>query len=120
MMSSFSGIDDSSSGGDSPMKRIPPPPPLPPFKMSDWKFAVEGDFVKLHSTLSSRSASPDGDEARSPSSDVEAAMTILTAPLFCPSPDVDVKADSFIAQFRAGLKLERMSKLGPGPDPSES
>ncbi|KAK9066173.1 hypothetical protein SSX86_013494 [Deinandra increscens subsp. villosa] len=109
----FNGIDDSSSGGESPMKRIPPPPPLPPFKMPDWKFAVEGDFVRLQSTLSSRSASPDGDEAQSPSSDVDTAAAATA--LFCPSPDVDTKADSFIAKFRAGLKLERMSKLGPGP-----
>ncbi|XP_076940791.1 uncharacterized protein LOC143610103 [Bidens hawaiensis] len=115
MMTAFTSIDDSSSGGESPMKQIPPPPPLPPFKMPDWKFAVEGDFVRLQSTLSSRSASPDGDEARSPSSDVD--MTTETGLLF-PGPDVDTKADSFIARFRAGLKLEkseRMSKLGPGP-----
>nr|GEW33759.1 pollen-specific leucine-rich repeat extensin-like protein 1 [Tanacetum cinerariifolium] len=117
MISGFPGIDDSSSGGDSPMKHIPPPPPLPPFKMPDWKFAVEGDFVRLESTLSSRSASPDGDEAQSPSSDVD-AMTAMMPPLFSPSPDVDTEADSFIARFRAGLKLERMSKLGPGPSPS--
>ncbi|KAD7479310.1 hypothetical protein E3N88_02446 [Mikania micrantha] len=45
-------IDDSSSGGESPLKQIPLPPPLPPFKMPDWKFAVEGDFVRLQSTLS--------------------------------------------------------------------
>ncbi|XP_071728539.1 uncharacterized protein [Rutidosis leptorrhynchoides] len=117
MMSSFNGIEDSSSGGESPMKQIPPPPPLPPFKMSDWKFAVEGDFVRLQSTSSSRSASPDGDEAQSPSSDMEAgATTVMTPPIFGCSPDVDTKAEKFIAKFRAGLKLERMSKLGPGPD----
>ncbi|MFS7974547.1 hypothetical protein Hanom_Chr09g00870061 [Helianthus anomalus] len=114
----FNGVDDSSSGGESPMKNIPPPPPLPPFKMPDWKFAVEGDFVRLQGMLSDRSVSPDGDEARSPLSDVDTVAT-LTVPatemaVFCPSPDVDTKADSFIARFRAGLKLERMSKLGPG------
>nr|GEW33760.1 pollen-specific leucine-rich repeat extensin-like protein 1 [Tanacetum cinerariifolium] len=119
MISGFPGIDDSSSGGDSPMKHIPPPPPLPPFKMPDWKFAVEGDFVRLESTLSSRSASPNGDEAQSPSSDID-AMTAMMPPLFSPSLDVDTEADSFIARFRAGLKLERMSKLGPGPSPSDS
>ncbi|KAL8250062.1 hypothetical protein R6Q59_033755 [Mikania micrantha] len=111
MKTSFTVIDDSSSGGESPLKQIPPPPPLPPFKMPDWKFTVEGDFVRLQSTVSSRSASPDGDEARSPSSEVETpAMAV-----FGPSSDVDTKADSFIARFRAGLKLERKSKLGPGP-----
>ncbi|KAI3759774.1 hypothetical protein L6452_07824 [Arctium lappa] len=128
-MTGFNAIDDSSSGGDSPMKNIPPPPPLPPFKMPDWKFAVEGDFVRLHSTLSSRSVSPDGDEAHSPTSDVEASASAvtMTPTLLYPSPDVDIKADSFIARFKAGLKLEKiislnqnqsigMSKLGPGPN----
>ncbi|XP_021984518.1 uncharacterized protein LOC110880239 [Helianthus annuus] len=110
----FNGVDDSSSGGESPMKNIPPPPPLPPFKMPDWKFAVEGDFVRLQGMLSDRSVSPDGDEARSPLSDGDTVATLTEMAVFCPSPDVDTKADSFIASFRAGLKLERMSKLGPG------
>ncbi|KAI3803347.1 hypothetical protein L1987_31498 [Smallanthus sonchifolius] len=123
-MSSFDSIDDSSSGGESPMRRIPPPPPMPPFKMPDWKFAVESDYVRVQSTLSSGSVSPDGDEAQSPSSAV-------ASPAFCPSPDVNTKADKFIERFRAGLKLEkinsfnqnqgnRMSNLGPGPGPSRS
>ncbi|XP_071715119.1 uncharacterized protein [Rutidosis leptorrhynchoides] len=120
----FSSIDDSSSGGESPMNRIPPPPPMPPFKMPDWKFPVEGDYVRVQSTLNYDSGSPDGDESQSPSSAV-------ASPLFCPSPDVDTKADTFIARFRAGLKLEkmnsfnanhsnRMSILGPDPGPSHS
>lgn len=106
------------------MNRIPPPPPMPPFKMPDWKFPVEGDYVRVESTLSSGSGSPDGDESQSPSSAV-------ASPAFCPSPDVDTKADTFIARFRAGLKLEkmhsfnanqssRMSNLGPGPGPGPS
>ncbi|XP_071689143.1 uncharacterized protein [Rutidosis leptorrhynchoides] len=123
-MNFFNSIDDSSSGGESPMNRIPPPPPMPPFKMPDWKFPVEGDYVRVQSTLNSDSGSPEGDESQSPSSAV-------ASPLFCPSPDVDTKADTFIARFRAGLKLEkmhsfnanqskRMSNLGPGPGPSQS
>ncbi|PWA63963.1 hypothetical protein CTI12_AA341270 [Artemisia annua] len=123
-MSFFNGIDDSSSGGESPMSRIPPPPPMPPFKMPDWKFPVEGDYVRVQSTLSSECGSPDRDG--SPLS----AMA-SPGPAFCPSPDVDTKADTFIARFRAGLKLEkinsfnqnqssRMSNLGPGPGPSRS
>ncbi|KAJ9568388.1 hypothetical protein OSB04_004354 [Centaurea solstitialis] len=117
MMSGFlNAVDDSSSGGDSPMKNIPAPPP-PPFKMPDWKFAVEGDFVRL---LSSRSVSPSSDVEASPP---PSAVAEVVAP---PSSDVDDKADSFIARFRAELKLEKinsfspnqnigMSKLGPGP-----
>ncbi|KAF5787998.1 hypothetical protein HanXRQr2_Chr10g0459161 [Helianthus annuus] len=123
-MKYFNSIDDNSSGGESPMRGIPPPPPMPPFKMPDWKFAVEGDYVRVQSTLSSGSLSPDGDEAQSPSSAV-------ASPVFCPSPDVNTKADKFIERFRAGLKLEkinsfnqnqgnRMSNLGPGPGPSRS
>ncbi|GJX01767.1 pollen-specific leucine-rich repeat extensin-like protein 1 [Tanacetum coccineum] len=125
-MSFFNGIDDSSSGGESPMSRIPPPPPMPPFKMPDWKFPVEGDYVRVQSTLSSECGSPDRDESQSP-------LSAMASPgsAFCPSPDVDTKADTFIARFRAGLKLEkinsfnqnqssRMSNLGPGPGPSQS
>ncbi|CAH1422803.1 unnamed protein product [Lactuca virosa] len=120
MLGKFNSIEDSSSGGDSPMKQVPPPPPpLPPFKVPDWEFAVQGDFVNLQSGVSSRSVSPIGDEAQSPSSVVDATVA---PPLFCPSPDVDTKADNFIESFRARLQLERMSKLGPGPDsgPGES
>ncbi|XP_076885766.1 uncharacterized protein LOC143535379 [Bidens hawaiensis] len=122
-MKFFNSIDDSSDGGESPMRGIPPPPPMPPFKMPDWKFAVEGDYVRVQGTLSSGSLSPDGDEAQSPSSAV-------ASPVFCPSPDVNTKADKFIERFRAGLKIERinsfnqnqnrMSNLGPGPGPSGS
>ncbi|XP_076881175.1 uncharacterized protein LOC143529233 [Bidens hawaiensis] len=122
-MKFFNNIDDSSDGGESPMRGIPPPPPMPPFKMPDWKFAVEGDYVRVQSTLSSGSLSPDGDEAQSPSSAV-------ASPAFCPSPDVNTKADKFIERFRAGLKIERinsfnqsqsrMSNLGPGSGPSGS
>lgn len=31
--------------------------------------------------------------------------------MFCPSPDVNDKADLFIARFRAGLKLEKLNSL---------
>lgn len=123
----FNNIDDGLSGGESPLRRIPPPPPLPPFGMPDLKYVVEGDYARLLSTDSSRSGSPDLDEVESASSDNNLNDGDATSsPLFCPSPDVDTKADSFIAKFRAGLKLEkinsfnqkqglRMSNLGPNP-----
>lgn len=31
--------------------------------------------------------------------------------VFCPSPDVDNKADLFIARFREGLKLEKLNSI---------
>ncbi|KAK2965608.1 hypothetical protein RJ640_008449 [Escallonia rubra] len=138
-INSFNSVDGNSSGGDSPLSRIPPPPPLPPFNMPAWKFVVQGDYVRVQSTHSSRSGSPELDDVdtSSPKAYCESPGPTATvidggdAPLFCPSPDVDTKADSFIARFRAGLKLEkinsfnqnqglRMSNLGPGPSPSHS
>ncbi|WOH10835.1 hypothetical protein DCAR_0730309 [Daucus carota subsp. sativus] len=128
-LKSFSSFDDnSSSGGSSPLHFIRPPPPLPPFKIPEWKHVVKGDYVSIESNPSSRSGSPDTDEADniSPAADPTASPVSL----FCPSPDVDTKADNFIARFRAGLKLEkidsfnkkqvsRMSNLGPGSAPSQ-
>ncbi|WRX26399.1 Protein of unknown function DUF761 [Theobroma cacao] len=120
------------SGNESPLNPIPPPPPPPPFKMPAWKFEVHGDFVRLKSIRSSRSGSPDLDDPlsceASPSDGNKTGEMdggeSTTGPLFCPSPDVDTKADNFIARFRAGLKLEKMnsvrgrSNLGPDPGPS--
>lgn len=124
-ISSFKSVDEnSSSGGSSPLVPIPPPPPPPPpFKMPDWKFVVQGDYVSIQSNPSSRSGSPDLDDVETCTPGGDA--TSSTSSLFCPSPDVDTKADNFIARFRAELKLQkidsfnqkqgpRMSNLGPG------
>lgn len=84
--------------------------------------------MSIESNPSSRSGSPDTDEADNFSP--EADTTGSPVSMFCPSPDVDTKADNFIARFRAGLKLEkidsfnkkqvsRMSNLGPGSGPSQ-
>ncbi|KAK8664399.1 hypothetical protein V6N13_084191 [Hibiscus sabdariffa] len=121
------------SGNDSPFSSIPPPPPPPPFNMTAWKFEVHGDFVRLKSINSSRSGSPDLDDPlsreASPSAgnktgDADGGESTAAGPLFCPSPDVNTKADNFIARFRAGLKLEKInsvkgrSNLGIDPGPS--
>uniref|UniRef100_A0A2P2P4Q4 Uncharacterized protein n=1 Tax=Rhizophora mucronata TaxID=61149 RepID=A0A2P2P4Q4_RHIMU len=118
------------SGNASPFIPIPPPPPLPPFRMQPWKFLLDGDYVRVASFNSSRSGSPDLESLEDPSdkessSPMAAAVDggggsdIVTRPLFCPSPDVNTKADNFIARFRAGLKMEKVnsvkgrSNLGP-------
>ncbi|GER28387.1 hydroxyproline-rich glycoprotein family protein [Striga asiatica] len=98
---------------ESPLNFIPPPPPPPPagfFKTPAWKFVVQGDYVRIDSIESSRSGSPDTDDGDSPN--------------FCRSPDVNTKAESFITNFRAKLKMEKihsmkkrevgLSGLGPG------
>ncbi|CAI0419954.1 unnamed protein product [Linum tenue] len=107
-------------GNASPLIPIPPPPPPPPFKMPAWRFEVRGDYVRVASFNSSRSGSPDlesedpSDRESSPMAGGSPAAT-AGSPLFCPSPDVDTKADNFIARFRAGLTLEKVkSNLGPG------
>ncbi|KAJ0228998.1 Uncharacterized protein HA466_0320050 [Hirschfeldia incana] len=106
------------TGSESPPMRIPPPPPPPPFKMPAWKFVKRGDYVRMASNISISSDEPDDDQ----SVDGKTGGS-----MFCPSPDVDTKADDFIARFRAGLKLEkinsvkrRRSNLGPEPGPDES
>ncbi|KAE8715100.1 Detected protein of unknown function [Hibiscus syriacus] len=119
------------SGNESPINPIPPRPPPPPFKLRPWKFEVQGDFVRLKSAYSSRDESPDTDDPlsgeASPSDgnkmgEMEGEDSTAGA-LFCASPDVNTKADNFIARFRAGLTLEKInsargrSNLGPDPGP---
>uniref|UniRef100_A0A7N0VBV0 Hydroxyproline-rich glycoprotein family protein n=1 Tax=Kalanchoe fedtschenkoi TaxID=63787 RepID=A0A7N0VBV0_KALFE len=109
-------------GNESPLYGIPAPPPLPPFGMPVWKFVVEGDYVRLKSMNSSRSGSPDLKEDRDDSirassvngermrSEIdEDELSVPVPAMFCPSPDVNTKADNFIARFRAGLKLEKVN-----------
>ncbi|XP_009104843.1 uncharacterized protein LOC103830779 isoform X1 [Brassica rapa] len=108
------------TGSESPLMPIPPPPPPPPFKMPAWKFVKRGDYVRMASNISISSDEPDDDQDVAQSGKSNGSM-------FCPSPDVDTKADDFISRFRAGLKLEKMnsvkrgrSNLGPEPGPGES
>lgn len=127
---------NSNSGGESPLVPIPPPPPPPPFfKSPAWKFVLQGDYVRVNSNLSSRSGSPDLDDVESDGTPTAAAdggdlAPFPASPLFCPSPDVDSKAESFISRFRAGLKLEKidsmnkrqgvgLSNLGPRSGPTD-
>ncbi|KAF8401038.1 hypothetical protein HHK36_014341 [Tetracentron sinense] len=109
------GDENLNSGWQSPL--IPMPPPPPPFRMPDLKFVVRGDYAKIRSSHSSRSSSPDLDSV-----DLSSSKESTTTPgemdggdatpsVFCPSPDVNTKADTFIARFRAGLKLEKMNSV---------
>lgn len=132
IISNVGSNDTVNRGNESPLIPIPPPPPPPPFKMPEWKFVRHGDFVRIKSDNSSRGRSPDLDDgedsgsketspmARSGGGAVTEGGGESPASMFCPSPDVNTKADTFIAKFRAGLRLEkmnstneRMSNLGP-------
>ena len=105
-------VETFNAGSQSPL--IPVPPPLPPFKMPAMKFAVRGDFVKIRSNQSSRSTSPEREHI-----DVEVTETIavvnhssdVTGPVFCPSPDVNAKAATFIARLRGEWRLQKLNSI---------
>lgn len=105
-------VENFNAGSQSPL--IPIPPPLPPFKMPAMKFAVRGDFVKIRSNQSSRSTSPEREHI-----DVEVTETIavvnhngdVTGPVFCPSPDVNAKAATFIARLRGEWRLQKLNSI---------
>nr|GLL27787.1 hypothetical protein DM860_005488 [Ipomoea trifida] len=99
------------SGAQSPL--IPKPPPLPPFRMPENKFVARGDFVRIRSNHSSRCSSPEIEDVdvmsvKSEQTDGEDA---IGAPVYCPSPDVNSKADKFIARLRDEWRLEKMNSL---------
>ncbi|XP_050378415.1 uncharacterized protein LOC126795663 [Argentina anserina] len=115
------------SGCQSPLIPISPPPP--PFKMPELRFFVKGDFVKIQSAQSSRSGSPEppeevvddhalpaGKEESTSSSTVnltdggEGAGKASPSVFFL-SPDVNTKADNFIARLRDEWRLEKMNSL---------
>lgn len=117
---------------ESPVMRIPlpppPPPPPPQYYKPAWKFVVQGDYVRMDSFSSSEPSDVDSDVTPTASAGGGGSPVFPPSPLFCPSPDVDTKAERFISRFRAGLKLEKinslrkqeelgLSNLGPNKDP---
>ena len=124
MPSRASGFNDEAvnAGNQSPL--IPVPPPPPPFKMPAMKFVVRGDFVKIRSNQSSRCSSPERDGIDVLSTAEESETTVTTVAdavvdhngevdgsVFCPSPDVNVKAATFIARLRGEWKLAKLNSL---------
>lgn len=105
---------------------MPPPPPPPPFKMPDFNFVARGDFVRIRSAHSSRCSSPeleDVDVMSVKSSDAIHGSDSVGPSVFCPSPDVNLKAANFIARLKDEWRLEKMNSMkekhkpghGPGP-----
>ncbi|PQQ08877.1 ras-associated and pleckstrin homology domains-containing protein 1 [Prunus yedoensis var. nudiflora] len=126
---SYLSEENVNSGCQSPL--IPGAPPLPPFKMPEMKFYVRGDFVKIQSAQSSRCGSPEledvdatpGKEEESESksqSESQSRVNVMDGrdgggsggpSVFCPSPDVNTKADNFIARLRDEWRLEKMNSM---------
>ncbi|KAF4363546.1 hypothetical protein F8388_002087 [Cannabis sativa] len=109
--------DNMNSGCQSPLIPMPPPPP-PPFKMPEFKYLVSGDYVKIRSAQSSRCGSPEQmDDADSSSTKEESESVNMInggdgfGSVFCPSPDVDIKADTFIARLYDGWRLEKINSI---------
>ncbi|KAL2327237.1 hypothetical protein Fmac_020664 [Flemingia macrophylla] len=99
-----------SSGSQSPL--IPVPPPPPPFKVNAMKFVVRGDFVKIRSNQSSRCSSPERDDIYvAEGNGVTHHNGNVDGSVFCPSPDVNVKATTFIARLRGEWRLEKLNSL---------
>ncbi|OIW15913.1 hypothetical protein TanjilG_04448 [Lupinus angustifolius] len=101
-----------STANESPLNLpIPPPPPPPPFNMPAWKFKVKGDFVIINSIVESPNATSEVNQCNIND------FGEPEIPLLYQNPDVDIKANTFIENFRAGLRMEKMnsikSNLGP-------
>ncbi|TYJ24622.1 hypothetical protein E1A91_A08G273600v1 [Gossypium mustelinum] len=80
---SFYHVDENvNSGEQSPL--IPKPPPPPPEFNDDEKVSMM-----------------DGDDG----------AIVGRVPVFCPSPDVNAKAETFIARLRDGWKLEKINSM---------
>ncbi|KAJ8432520.1 hypothetical protein Cgig2_030312 [Carnegiea gigantea] len=96
------------SGNQSPLTPIPPPPPprLPRMRHGgydrvQWEEVPEAEREEL------RSGEMDGgdEETETESVSVSSATTVPA----CPSPDVNAKADTFIARLHHGWKLEKLN-----------
>ncbi|CAN6680802.1 unnamed protein product [Malus baccata var. baccata] len=133
--SSYLYEENVNSGSQSPLIPVAPPPP-PPFKMPELKFFVRGDFVKIRSAESSRCGSPEledvddvdawprKEEDLKSKSEAQRKVNVMDSgdggggggssgrsSVFCPSPDVNTKADNFIARLRDEWKLEKMNSM---------
>lgn len=94
---------------------------MPPFKLREMNFVPSGDFVRIRTANSSRCSSPDLEDVdvdvdvddmpvRSSSEAMDGEDS--TGPsVTCPSPDVNMKADSFIARLRDEWRLEKMNSM---------
>ncbi|CAN6994077.1 unnamed protein product [Brassica oleracea var. botrytis] len=101
----------------------PPPPPPPPFRVPPLKFVVSGDFAKIRSNQSSRCNSPDrevidlgwGLELTQSDGGEDNNVAVNGGGggtgFFCPSPDVNTKADNFIARLRDEWRLDKVNSV---------
>ncbi|CAN8301619.1 unnamed protein product [Cochlearia groenlandica] len=122
-----SNFDDESYKGSPSIQSTtpPPPPPAPPFRVPPLKYVVSGDFAKIKSNQSSRSSSPErevvdlgwGLELTHSDGGDESPAAVNSGggggggAGFCPSPDVNTKADNFIARLRDEWRLDKINSV---------
>ncbi|KAE7998503.1 hypothetical protein FH972_003043 [Carpinus fangiana] len=96
-------------GGRSPVIPIPMPPP--PFKMPEMRFVAREGSVRVRSAQNSRCGSPELGDADATKESLDGTVNAMDGggSVFCPSPDVNVKAETFIARLRDGWRLEKMN-----------
>ncbi|CAA0836907.1 hydroxyproline-rich glycoprotein family protein [Striga hermonthica] len=95
----------------SPLVPLPQPPPPPPFKMSKPTSVAQGNFVQIHGAHSSRCISPELEDADADVAAKSEGVDRVGAPITCPSPDVNAKADTFIARLRDEWRLEKINSI---------
>lgn len=90
---------------------MPPPPPPQPFKMSEMRFVAREGSVRVQSAQSSRCGSPELGDTDVNKESLDGTVNAMdgAGSVFCPSPDVNVKAETFIARLRDGWRLEKMN-----------
>ncbi|KAL3642901.1 hypothetical protein CASFOL_013716 [Castilleja foliolosa] len=93
-----------------PSPLIPLPPPPPPFRMTKARFVAQGDFVRIRSAHSSRCSSPELEDFDVQSVKSDGGDSVGHS-LLCPSPDVNLKADTFIARLRGEWRLEKINSV---------
>ncbi|XP_011078204.1 formin-like protein 20 [Sesamum indicum] len=94
----------------SPLISTPPPPPPPPFRMPEVKFVARGDFVRIRSAHSSRCSSPELEDFEIISVKSDGGDSMGPS-ISCSSPDVNAKADTFIARLRDEWRLEKINSV---------
>ncbi|KAF3501975.1 hypothetical protein F2Q69_00043916 [Brassica cretica] len=116
-------FNEESYQGSPLIQTTPHPPPPPPFRVPPLKFVVSGDFAKIRSNQSSRCISPErevidvgwGLELTQSEGGEENNAAVNSGGAagmgFCPSPDVNTKADNFIARLRDEWRLDKMNSV---------
>ena len=89
--------------------------------MPEMRFFLQGDYVRIRSAQSSRCGSPELDDSDSSSTKGESGTVNAMdggdgtgragGTVSCPSPDVNLKADTFIARLYDGWRLEKINSL---------